>query len=117
MAGYQEDWWNQLAAVLRVTAPRQTPPALPVPNTGIQLMLEPGESRTATRLNANNEVAIGLLGQHADWLHGRVHQLETREQPTAPAPASRGIDLKLADGLALVRRAAKRVRRREEAGR
>ena len=117
MAGYQEDWWNQLAAVLRGTAPRQTPPALPVPNTGIQLMLEPGESRTATRLNANNEVAIGLLGQHADWLHGRVHQLETREQPTAPAPASRGIDLKLADGLSLVRRAAKRVRRREEAGR
>jgi hypothetical protein len=64
--------------------PERTP--LPEVHSGVSLSLEAGESQEAARLNASNEIAIGNLAQHSDWLQGELSQ-----QARHPDPLSQGI--------------------------
>jgi hypothetical protein len=58
---------------------------LPGVSSTFSLTLETAESPEAARLNASNEIAIGNLAQHSDWLQGQLDG--------APAPSSRRSDL------------------------
>lgn len=81
---FHSSWWDAMAAVLDG---RSLPERAPLPDvhSGVSLNLEPGESQEAARLNASNEIAIGNLAQHNEWLQGQLSQ-----QARHPDPLSQG---------------------------
>jgi hypothetical protein len=86
LEAFHASWWDSLAAVLDGASVPGTPTPLPVVNSSFSLILEQAESQEAARLNASNEIAIGNLAQHRDWLEGELSQRAER-----PDPLSQGL--------------------------
>lgn len=106
---FHDSWWDTLAAVLDGGSMPEAVTPLPIVNSNFSLVLEPGESQEAARLNASNEVAIGTLAQHSEWLQGELSQ-----QAGHPDRLGQGIALLSQAGQKLLRRkpsltAAKRL--------
>jgi polysaccharide pyruvyl transferase WcaK-like protein len=79
---FHDNWWETIDAALRGYPAEEEFSTIPVPDTGVSLVLEQAESSAASRLNASNEIAIGNLAQHSDWLQG---QLDERVRQSDPA--------------------------------
>ena len=82
---FHDSWWDGIAAVLGGGSIPDKLTTLPIANTGYSLVLEAAESQEAARLNASNELAIGHLAQHGDWLQGELN--------AQPAPAAGRADV------------------------
>ena len=96
-------WWNALADII---AGGQMPPdfaALPAVSSTFSPMVEQAETAEAARLNASNEIAIGNLAQHGDWLQG---QLNAAPAPTVGTPDVIGVMLNAGQRLTTLRPAA-----------
>ncbi|GAA1789882.1 hypothetical protein GCM10009712_41550 [Pseudarthrobacter sulfonivorans] len=109
LEAFHTSWWDSVAAVLDGASTPVTPAPLPVVNSSFSLILEQAESQEAARLNASNEMAIGNLAQHRDWLEGELSQRTGR-----PDPLSQGLAVLSQAGQKLLRRkpslaAAKRL--------
>ena len=74
LRSFQREWWDAVVRTLRGEDP--SVPELPVVGAPADVQLTPGEGFEASRLNANNERAIGLLAQRVDFLEGHVKDLE-----------------------------------------
>jgi polysaccharide pyruvyl transferase WcaK-like protein/glycosyltransferase involved in cell wall biosynthesis len=96
---FHDSWWDAVAAVLDGGSVPETLASLPVVNSNYSLILEQAESQEAARLNASNEIAIGNLAQHGDWLQGELHQ-----QAGQPDRLGRGIAVLRQAGQKLLRR-------------
>lgn len=74
LEAFHDSWWDAVGGALRGSAAPGTAVELePVPSASLRL--EPAESPAAARLNASNEIAIGNLIQHNDWLQGELNGL------------------------------------------
>ena len=96
---FHEGWWDAVAAVLDDGSMPETLIPLPVVNCTSALTLEQAESQEAARLNASNEIAIGNLAQHTEWLQGELNQAAA--QPD-----------RIGEGIVMLSRAGKELLRR-----
>jgi hypothetical protein len=85
LARFHDGWWDTVAGIMADGSRPEDVSSLPGVSTTFSLTLETAESPEAARLNASNEIAIGNLAQHSDWLQGQLDG--------APAPSSRRSDL------------------------
>ncbi|MCT9625637.1 polysaccharide pyruvyl transferase family protein [Pseudarthrobacter equi] len=114
LAEFHDSWWDALAGAVSGADTPKDFGALPDLNNKFPLPLERAESAEAARLNASNEIAIGNLAQHSDWLQG---QLDSVQAPAAGLPGLLGTVLDAGERLgkarpaALVRNVARRVLR------
>ncbi|GGI69690.1 polysaccharide pyruvyl transferase family protein [Pseudarthrobacter scleromae] len=75
---FHEGWWDAVTAVLDAGSTPGPLTPLPLVDSNPSLILEQAESPEATRLNASNEIAIGNLAQHTEWLQGELNQVAAR---------------------------------------
>ncbi|GAA3400770.1 polysaccharide pyruvyl transferase family protein [Pseudarthrobacter polychromogenes] len=75
---FHEGWWDAVAAVLDAGSTPGPLIPLPVVDSNPSLILEQAESPEAARLNASNEIAIGNLAQHTEWLQGELNARPAR---------------------------------------
>jgi polysaccharide pyruvyl transferase WcaK-like protein/glycosyltransferase involved in cell wall biosynthesis len=85
LARFHDGWWDTVAGIMADGSRPEDVSSLPGVSTTFSLTLETAESPEAARLNASNEIAIGNLAQHSDWLQGQLDG--------APAPSSSRSDL------------------------
>jgi polysaccharide pyruvyl transferase WcaK-like protein len=107
-----DNWWDAISAILDGGSLAERLAPFPGVPSGFSLSLEQAESQEAARLNASNEIAIGNLAQHNDWLQGELSQ-----QARHPDPLAQGIAALSQAGQKLLSRkpslaAAKRLARR-----
>ena len=114
LMAFHNSWWDALDATLRDSPVPETFSTLPRPDTGLSLMLEHAETPEAARLNASNEIAIGNLAQHSDWLQGQLNEStrpEGRHLRTAPISQGGRQPLKWAPVVRAAQRLANRALR------
>lgn len=81
LRAFHDNWWETIDATLREYPVEEGFSTIPVPDTGVSLVLEHAESGAAARLNASNEIAIGNLAQHSDWLQGQLAERARQSDP------------------------------------
>ncbi|MFJ4268364.1 polysaccharide pyruvyl transferase family protein [Paenarthrobacter nicotinovorans] len=106
---FHSRWWDLLAELLRSGESSAALPQLPVPDSRISIALESTRNQNADRLNANNELAIGLLAQDVDWQQGRVADIERRHH-RVPEPTGFADRPQLMNALGKLRKLGRRTR-------
>ncbi|MET3165158.1 UNVERIFIED_ORG: polysaccharide pyruvyl transferase WcaK-like protein/glycosyltransferase involved in cell wall biosynthesis [Arthrobacter sp. UYEF10] len=80
LLSFQNAWWDTVSGLLGGSPAPYALSPLPMPVTEAPLLVESPEHDITFRLNASNEIAIGLLAQHGDWLQGRLNELERQRR-------------------------------------
>lgn len=85
LLSFHHAWWDTVSGLLAGSPNHHVLSPLPSPATAAPLLLESQEDGITFRLNASNEIAIGLLAQHGDWPQGRLDELEHLRRVHQPA--------------------------------
>ncbi|WP_406636725.1 polysaccharide pyruvyl transferase family protein [Pseudarthrobacter quantipunctorum] len=78
LKAFHVGWWDAVAAALSTGSMPETLVPIPAVTNNSALIVEEAESQEAARLNASNEIAIGNLAQHTEWLQGELNQAAAR---------------------------------------